>query len=181
MPLVQPKEKKKKKKKEICFKKGAVQLSLNETMLPWGPAGALPTPRAQASFIILLWESMGPLSELPEHPWSLSSALLTLKSDLGIPSPTPGLLHGHILNPGAQDHTAHLLGPQNTLGVELSSSALAAPMENFKPAFRMCNVKGAGVGAGPGLAPPPSPALVRALIISLPWELGLGVKPALSL
>ena len=116
--------------------------------------------------------NLDPPLQLPEHPWSLSCALLSQKSDLGASPSPPGSLHCLVLNSKAKDIVAWLLWSLEHRGSGPSSSALGS-----KPASWMCVcvcVCVMGWEQGLHWAPAPSLALVRVLIISLPYKLALG-------
>ena len=149
----------------------------------------MPGPSRASSASPFIYRSMVgnlvPPLQLPEHPWSLSCALLSQKSDLGASPSPPGSLHRLVLNSKAKANVAWLLWSSEHRGSGPSSSALGSkPAANphqtrIKPASWMCVcvcVCACVMGWEQGLhwAPAPSPALVRVLIISLPYKLALG-------
>ena len=125
-------------------------------------------------------ENLIPPLQLPEHPWSLSCALLSQKSDLGASPSPPGSLHCLVLNSKAKDIVAWLLWSLEHRGSGPSSSALGS-----KPASWMCVCVCVcvcdGVGAGPALGSCPLPGPGESAHYLPSIQASLGVKPALSL
>ena len=130
--------------------------------------------------------NLDPPLQLPEHPWSLSCALLSQKSDLGASPSPPGSLHCLVLNSKAKDIVAWLLWSLEHRGSGPSSSALGS-----KPASWMCVCVCVfvcvcvcvcdGVGAGPALGSCPLPGPGESAHYLPSIQASLGVKPALSL
>ena len=152
----------------------------------------MPGPSRASSASPFIYRSMVgnlvPPLQLPEHPWSLSCALLSQKSDLGASPSPPGSLHRLVLNSKAKANVAWLLWSSEHCGSGPSSSALGSKPAANPHQTRLLDVCGCGgvcvcdgVGAGPALGscPLPGPGECAHYLPSIPAS--LGVKPAISL
>ena len=152
----------------------------------------MPGPSRASSASPFIYRSMVgnlvPPLQLPEHPWSLSCALLSQKSDLGASPSPPGSLHRLVLNSKAKANVAWLLWSSEHRGSGPSSSALGSkPAANphqtrlLDVCVCVCVCVCDGVGAGPALGSCPLPGPGESAHYLPSIQASLGVKPALSL